>query len=293
MSWDWPASPRKRRALWAPVPYSSQPRRWPSAQQRSWSWVDKWEAKSSEDEHEMDKEYKCCVCGVGNWMSRHTCRGCEAKWADWNDTPKKHSSNNAQNRDENVAKMEALQQVVDGMGENPAIAGTKKKINAEIAALKKKTTDNRSLAQQLATIEGWAEREGRRITATEEELLQFREDLDKRKLYFNGEMKRINLLKEAIAKDTETKDVEAEPEMELDIDVPELQGKDLDLRRQLNKKKDDKGVQFGAKRMKEMEKEADGIRDKIASAKRTKINLEKSPGTSETDLTGTASGSTS
>ena len=140
----------------------------------------------------MEKEYKCGACGVGNWMSRHTCRGCKAKWSDWNDTPKKLASGSAQNRDENVAKMEALQQVVDGMDENPAIADTKMKIMTEIATLKKKTTDNRSLAQQLATIERWAEREGRRITATEEELLQFKEDLDKRKLYFNGEMKKIN-----------------------------------------------------------------------------------------------------
>jgi hypothetical protein len=243
----------------------------------------------------MDKEYKCGACGVGNWMSRHSCRNCKTKWAcvDWDDKSKKSSSSNA-NRDENVAKMEALQQVVDGMDENPAIADTKTKILAEITTLKKKTTDNRSLAQQLATIEGWAEREGRRITATEEEILQTKEDLDKRKNYFNGEMKKIVALKEAIAKGTEVKDSDGEPEMELDIDVPGLQGKELDLRRQLNKKKDDKGVQFGAKRMKEMEKQADGIRDKIASAKRTRINLEvKSPETSETDLTGTASGSTS
>ena len=60
--------------------------------------------------------------------------------------------------------------------------------------------------------------------------------------------------------------------MELDIDVPVLQGKELDLRRQLNKKKDDKGVHFAPKRSKEMEKEADGIRDKIASAKRVTVN---------------------
>jgi hypothetical protein len=248
-----------------------------------------------EQEHEMDKEYKCGACGVGNWLSRPFCRVCKTKWAcvDWDDKPKKSSSSNA-NRDENVAKMEALQQVVDGMDENPAIADTKKKINAEIATLKKKTTDNRSLAQQLATIEGWAEREGRRITATEEEIVQTKEDLDKRKLYFNGEMKKINALKEAIAKGTELKDSDGEPEMELDIDVPVLQGKELDIRRQLNKKKDDKGVQFAAKRMKEMEKEADGIRDKIASAKRVKIDVEvKLPGTPEADQTAKATGSTS
>ncbi len=43
-----------------------------------------------------------------------------------------------------------------------------------------------------------------------------------------------------------------------------------------------------------MEKEADGIRDKIASAKRVKITAEvKAPGTPEADLTAKASGSIS
>jgi hypothetical protein len=225
----------------------------------------------------MEKEYKCGACGVGNWMSRPFCRVCKTKWAcvDWDDKSKKSSSSNAQNRDENVAKMEALQQVVDGMDENPAIADTKKKINDDIAALKKKTTDKRSLAQQLASIEYWAEREGRKITTAEEELLQWKEDLDKRKSHFDGEMKKIGSLKEAITKDTESKDVDLEQELEMDIDVPELKSKELEIRRQLNKKKDDKGVQLAAKRMKEMEKEADGIHDKILSAKRVKVNVEE------------------
>jgi hypothetical protein len=266
MSWDWP-QPR-RRAAWPSSSYSQ--RRWPAAPQRSWTWIDKWEVNHKDTVPYMEKEYKCGVCGVGNWMSRPTCRGCKAKWADWNDTPKKPG--NAANRDENVAKMEALQQVVEGMDDNPAIADTKQKIIDDIASLKKKTTDNRSLAQQLATVEKWAEREERKITSAEEELLQWKEDLDKRRSHFNGEKKKIAALKEAIAKDTEFKDADLEQELEMDIDVPVLQSKELEIRRQLNKKKDDKGVQFAPKRMKEMEKEADGIRDKIASAKRVKVN---------------------
>ena len=146
---DLACAPRRRRAAWAlaSYSYSSQPHRWPSAQQRSWSWIDKWEAKSLEHEHEMDKAYKCGACGVGNWMSRPFCRVCKTKWAcvDWDDKSKKSSSSNAQNRDENVAKMEALQKVVDDMDENPALADMKQKINGDIAALKKKTTDKKVL----------------------------------------------------------------------------------------------------------------------------------------------------
>ena len=226
----------------------------------------------------MEKEYKCSVCGMGNWMSREVCRGCKAKWKDWNDAPKKQTSN-VQTREENRVKMEALQQVVDAMDDNPCIADTKQKITEEIAALKKKTTDNRSLAQKLAQLEQWAEREGKRITSIEEEIREMREDLEIRKTYFTGEVAKISNLKEAIAKDTEFKDPD-EVELENDVNVPELATKELDLRRQLGKKKDDKGVQLNTKRLKEMEKEADGIRDKIESAKRIKIQV-PSPRTPE------------
>ena len=107
-------------------------------------------------------------------------------------------------------------------------------------------------------------------------------------------MKKIGSLKEAITKDTECKDVDLEQELEMDIDVPELKSKELEIRRQLNKKKDDKGVQLAAKRMKEMEKEADGIHDKILSAKRVKINVEEgSPRSPEGAVAAKASASTS
>ena len=218
---------------------------------------------------EKEKEYKCGVCGVGNWMSNSVCRGCKAKWKDWNDAPKKQ---NTHTREENRVKMEALQQVVDAMDDNPCIADTKQKITEEIAALKKKTTDNRSLAQKLAQLEQWAEREGKRITTIEEEIREMREDLEIRKTYFTGEVAKISNLKEAIAKDTEFKDPD-EVELENDVNVPELTTKELDLRRQMGKKKDDKGVQLNTKRLKELEKEADGIRDKIESAKRIKIQV--------------------
>ena len=269
MSWDWPA--QRRRASWQ-LPFP--PRRWPSwaasSPRDKWDWSDKWENHNCRAE--MEKEYRCSVCGMGNWMSRQVCRGCKAKWSDWNDAPRKQTSN-AQNREEDRVKMEALQQVVEAMDDNPAIADTKQKIMEEIASLKKKTTDNRSLAQKLAQLEQWAEREGRRITAVEEEIREMKEEVEKRKTYFTGEVAKITSLKEAIAKDTEFKDADLEAELEMDVDVPVLQTKELDLRRQLNKKKDDKGVQLATKRMKEMEKEADGIRDKIESSKRIKTQV--------------------
>jgi hypothetical protein len=79
------------------------------------------------------------------------------------------------------------------------------------------------------------------------------------------------MVKEAEPKEAEPKDPDV-PQKEVDCDVPVLESKELNIRRQLAAKKDDKGVPFVAKRIKELEKEADLIRDRLA--KRHKTNVE-------------------
>ena len=147
----------------------------------------------------------------------------------------------------------------------------KQKLIAEIQSLKKKTTDTRSLAKQLVTLEGWVEREEKRILYAEEELEASREMLEARKIDYQIEVAKLISLKEAMVKEAETKAPDA-PQTEMDIDVPVLESQELAIRRQLAGKKDDKGVPIGAKRMKGLVKEADGIREKIA--KRVEINDE-------------------
>ena len=203
-------------------------------------------------------------CGEGNWMSRSFCRGCKANWKD-------KSTGITRAREDDLSKIEALQSVVDSMGDNSLLDEHKQKLIAEILSLKKKTTDTRSLAKQLVTLEGWVEREEKRILHAEEELEASRETLETRKIDLQIEIAKLISLKETLVKEAETKPPD-EPQTEMDIDVPVLESQELAIRRQLAGKKDDKGVPIVAKRMKEMVKEADGIREKIA--KRVKINEE-------------------
>ena len=65
-----------------------------------------------------------------------------------------------------------------------------------------------------------------------------------------------------------------------------MQSKELDIRRKMAAKKDNGGISFSTKRMKEMEKEADGFQLKIASAKRAKTSKEAKR-TSATSATAT------
>ena len=146
--------------------------------------------------------------------------------------------------------LEALQSLIDVLGDNPLLDEVKQKLGADVKKLEKKTADIRSLAKQLVTSEEWIKREGN----------------------FQIELAKLVSLKEAIVREAEFRDPDPEevPHSDMEIDVPELTTKELDLRRQMGKKKDDKGVQLNTKRLKELEKEADGIRDKIESSKRHK-----------------------
>ena len=121
---------------------------------------------------------------------------------------------------------------------------------------------------------GWVEREEKRIITAEEELEANRKALEVRKMDYQIEVAKLISLKEAIVKEAEFKDPDFKdvPQMETDLDVPVLESKELAIRRQLAGKKDDLGVPIVAKRMKEMEKEAEAIREKLA--KRLKINEE-------------------
>ena len=74
--------------------------------------------------------------------------------------------------------------------------------------------------------------------------------------------------------------------MILVADTVDMQTKELDIRRKMAAKKDDKGVSFSTKRLKEMEKEAEGFQLKIASAKRAKTTKEAKK-TSAASATGT------
>ena len=121
--------------------------------------------------------------------------------------------------------LEALQKVVDNLGDNPLLIEIKQKLMEDVKKLEKKTTDNRSLAKQLFTLEAWVEREEKRIFAAEEQLEEDKKSLAERKLDLQTEMAKLVSLKEAIIKESEFKDTDPDPndeEMILETDTSEM-----------------------------------------------------------------------
>jgi hypothetical protein len=216
-------------------------------------------------------------------MSRAQCRGCNNRINDLlHKAPQQvqrpltyaeviKGTGNTREREDTLAKIKALQTVVDCMGDYPLLEEHKLKLITEINGLMKKTTDNRSLAKQLVAKKEWVEREEKRIAKVEEELEANRKALELRKNDYQLELTKLASLKEALLKEEDPKDPD-ETLKELDCDIPVLESKELNIRRQLAAKKDDKGAPFVAKRFKELEKEADLIRDRLA--KRHKSNAE-------------------
>ena len=281
MSWEWawPSYPRRAAAsAWQP-PSSFWAPRGAGAY-----WKKEKEKHTYVQPAVSEPEWKCLGCNEGNWTSRATCRNCKA--------PKGAGAGSTRHRAENLSMLEALQNVVDNLGDNPLLIEIKQKLMEDVKKLEKKTTDNRSLAKQLFTLEAWVEREEKRIFAAEEQLEEDNKSLAERKVDLQTEMAKLVSLKEAIIKESEFKDTDPDPdeEMILETDTSEMLYKELDIRRKMAAKKDDKGVSFSTKRMKEMEKEADGFQLKIASAKRAKICKEakKTP----TSATAATAGST-
>ena len=262
MSWDWEVgAPVYRRQVAWPSLSPASFRRWSSRGASGWKGGQcKYPAHQGQE-----AEWKCLGCNEGNWLSRTHCRGCKAA----------KSTGVSRSREENLSMLEALQSVIDVLGDNPLLDEIKQKIGADVKKLEKKTTDNRSLAKQLVTSEEWIKREEKRITTAEEQLEADKTALEERRGNFQITLAKLVSLREAIVKEAEFKDpVPGEPtHMEANVDETALQTKELDISRKVAGKKDDKGAPIGARRLKEMEKEADGIRDKIESATRIKIQV--------------------
>jgi chromosome segregation ATPase len=176
-------------------------------------------------------------------------------------------------REEQLSMIDALEKVVATMGDNPLLQDHKAKLEEDISRMKKRTTDNRSLAKQIVTLEGWTEREEKRISKIEEELEESRKALVLRKADYHLELAKVTSLKEALQKE-ETKNTAAQSESELRMEVDaeaetqKLMATELELRRQMASKKDEKGVTIAAKRLKEIEKEADKLHDRLVKRRR-------------------------
>ena len=72
----------------------------------------------------------------------------------------------------------AAMAVVATLGDNLLLQDHKAKLEEDISCMKRRTTDNRSLAKQIVLFKGWTEREEKRISKIEEELEESRKALE-------------------------------------------------------------------------------------------------------------------
>jgi hypothetical protein len=222
-------------------------------------WQNKWQHYDQEKENES--EWSCAVCLTGNWLSRATCRGCSTQWSSKVTAAKP-------NKDEDKAKLEALQAALESLPESVHTTEIKQKMLDEITRLTKTSVDNRTVAKQIVTLESWMTREEKHLYMMEDNINKYKVELDKRKDIYKLESGKMASLKEMIkAEPEEAEYVDAVPEGEEPSET-ELFQKECEIRRQMASAK--------GKRAKELEKEADGLMAKIASAKRIKTNEEAS-----------------
>ena len=144
----------------------------------------------------------------------------------------------------------------------------KQKATEEMELLKKKGVDKRPLAQQVASMNIWIERESKRINMNQEELDRAMQALERQKAHFNEEKERMEKLKAELAaapiitplnpgKGTEDDDG-------LMMDVTEeglrkMKDEELELRRMVATKTGSNGEKLSAKRVQEISKQADEI----------------------------------
>jgi hypothetical protein len=218
----------------------------------------KWINHNAND-HENESEWSCGVCLTGNWLSRATCRSCSTNWST-------KPTANKTNKEVDKAKLEALQAALESLPDNVHTTDYRQKLTDDITRLSKSSVDNRTVAKQIVTLESWMLREEKHLYTMEDNICKYKEELDKRKDFFRLESGKMASLKEMLNKDAgEAEYVDARTENEEPSENDLIQ-KECEIRRQMASAK--------GKRAKELEKEADGLMAKIASAKRIKTNEE-------------------
>ena len=136
-------------------------------------------------------------------------------------------------REEKAAKAAALKGALMVLGTDPMLEDVRQNIQKQVESLEKGAVDNRSVAQQIVTLEGWTAREKKRISKLEEELEESRKALVQRKADYQLELAKLASLHETI-KSGERPPPEPEPSMDVDKEGDlELRMKDVEFRRQI------------------------------------------------------------
>ena len=179
---------------------------------------------------------------------------------------------------EAATKIEALEEVLKAMkGEH--LTSHRKAIADEIEILKQKTTDTRSLAKQVDSLETWIPREKKRIEKWEQELEESRKVLAQRKEDLCAEELRLTKLKKEIVEEGGKTANDDKQTVEQEAESHELIAKELGLRRQLAKKRDANGANLNATQIKKLQEEAEQIHGHLE--KRRKKEEESKKGTEQ------------
>lgn len=216
----------------------------------------------------QDEEWQCKDCGTGNWWSRSCCRECESETTTQS-KPKSLTQSFKEavtgtgltrQKAETAAKIEALEKAVELVGDNLHLQGHKKAMEDELNKLRKSTNDTRSLAKQIDNLETWIGREQKRIEKLATDLEEALVALTHRRSDLETESAKLIQLKTELTNEEGKDKKEAmdvggiSPEAEADAHM--LQEKELILRRQIARKRNQDGKNLNSTQLKEMENEA-------------------------------------
>ena len=165
-------------------------------------------------------------------------------------------------------RIQELETLVAMLWDSIHLEDYKQKATEEMNLLKKKGVDKRPLAQQVASMNIWIERESKRININQEELDRGRQALEKQKAHFDKEMRRLEKLKAELPAAPIATPLNSEKGMEDDdemlMDVTEeglrrMKDEELELRRMVASKAGSNGEKLSVKRVQGISKQADEI----------------------------------
>ena len=165
-------------------------------------------------------------------------------------------------------RIQELETLVAMLGDSVHLEDYKQKATEEMELLRKKGVDKRPLAQQIASLNIWIERESKRINLNQEELDGAMRALERQKAHFNEEKVRLEKLKAELATApiitplNSGKGSEDDDELMMDVTeegVRKMKDEELELRRMVATKAGSNGEKLSVKRLQEISKQADEI----------------------------------
>ena len=186
-------------------------------------------------------------------------------------------------KEESAAKVQALEAAVQQIGDNPLLAEYKLCLEADIASYKKKSVDSRSLAVRIEEKRAYIDREKKRISSLEEELQRITALKVQHEEALKEEEANLQSLNSQLARETLQEHPQQQPpppppqQQQQDVPMPDapsaeefaLAQQELELLRQLAKKRSSGGEALEEQQMKDMLAQAKAIQQLASKKQRT------------------------